>query len=103
MGQCAFVENCEEACFDACTDPADPGGDGCDHTVNGIYACGVVFVFEANPDYWMTEMDAMAVCSTVLAEYPWECFAQCVAAATCSDPPTPTEAQALADCMTACR
>jgi hypothetical protein len=102
IGDCIFVGNCDASCFNACEDPPDPGGTGCDHTVDGIYGCGVAFPFEANPDYLIPQMDAAAACSGSLSDLPWACYGECVASLPCSDPPTQTEAQAMIDCMNAC-
>jgi hypothetical protein len=102
MGLCGFVEDCEEACFDACIDRPDPGGNGCDHTVHGIYACSVVFIFDVNLPYWIPEMDLMAACTGSMSGEPWDCYGQCVATLTCSDPPTSQEANAMIGCLDAC-
>jgi hypothetical protein len=104
IADCAFVQDCSEPCFTGCDSPEDPGGDGCDHTVHGIYVCGVAFLYDSDPDYyWIPEMDAAAACTGSMSNEPWSCYGHCAASASCSDPPTPDETQALIDCMNACR
>jgi hypothetical protein len=100
MGDCVFVSFCDQACFDACLAPADPGS-GCGSTVHGIYACGVVFIFNENQNLWIPEMDMAAACDS-MTDTPWDCYADCTSTLTCSNPPTPDEAQAMIDCLNAC-
>jgi hypothetical protein len=103
LGDCAYIEDCSEVCFDGCEHPADPGGNGCDHTVHGIYACGVVFIYEENGEFLIPEMDIQAACSGSMSDQPWDCYGDCTGSMTCSDPPTQQEAQAMIECLNACR
>jgi hypothetical protein len=89
MGDCIFVEWCDEGCFDACLDPPSPG-DGCGDIVSSIYDCNIVFVFEGGL-YWVPEMDLQAVCGD-LTDWPWDCYADCV----------PVGCDAMLDCLNAC-
>jgi len=90
---------CDPKCFYACEAPADPGGSGCGHTVYGIYTCGVEFDFTGT-NYWIPEMDEMAVCTTDGRN--WSCDATCVADDVCSDPPTGPQTQTLDNCVNNC-
>jgi hypothetical protein len=74
LGFCAVDDGCDTACFNACLEPADPGT-GCGHTVDGIYECGVIFLFEGSRK-WIPEMDMHATCD--LFEDDWTCYQTCV-------------------------
>jgi len=97
-----FVADCDSASYDACNSPPDPGGAGCGHVTHGIYACGVVFVYDIESEYFIPEMDAMAACNDQLRDWPWACFSDCMAPLTCSEPPTNPESVAMADCCNSC-
>jgi len=99
IGDAVFVDFCDEASFDACLAPADPGS-GCGSAVHGIYACGVVWTF-TDTTFWIPEMDMQAACGS-LTDWPWSCYADCVSNTTCSDPPTQAEANAMIACLNAC-
>ena len=94
MGDCVFFEFCDEACFDDCLAPADPGS-GCGHTVHGIYNCEVTFVFSAT-DYWIPEMDMHEVCD--MFDDDWACYQVCVDS-ECDG--GGSQGQDLIDCMNA--
>jgi hypothetical protein len=100
MDNCAVAQSCDQTCFSGCLTPPDPSGTGCGHTVYQIYSCGVVFVYN-NTNYWVPEMDEIAVCSTDTSTN-WLCYATCATNNPCSNPPTPAQAQALINCMNAC-
>jgi hypothetical protein len=89
MGDCVFVEFCDEGCFDACLDPAAPGT-ACGDTVDAVYACNIVWVFEGNI-YWIPEMDMQAACEG-LTDWPWDCYADCI----------PGGCDPMLDCLNAC-
>lgn len=98
VGDYVFVDFCDEAAIDACLDPGDPGS-GCGSAVNGVYACGVVWVFEGT-DFFIPEMDMQEACGSL--DWTWDCYGDCVGSVTCSDPPTQPEANAMIACLNAC-
>jgi hypothetical protein len=103
MADCVFLTDCAETCFESCMAPPDPGGAGCSHSVHLLYSCGVVFSYTPPvQSYYIPEMDAAAACTGSMSELPWDCYGQCVATLTCSDPPTSQEANAMIGCLDAC-
>ncbi len=100
MDNCAVAQFCDQACFNGCISPSDPGGTGCAHTVYEIYSCGVLFVF-ANTNYYVPEMDEMASCPSDTTN-DWACFAICAADNPCSSPPTEAQSDAIINCLNSC-
>jgi hypothetical protein len=85
-------EACDPEALTDCLDPPAPGT-LCGDVMDGIYACGIVWVFEGNL-YWIPEMDAQATCET-WSSYTtrlWECWAECLEVG-CDD---------LLDCLNTC-
>jgi hypothetical protein len=90
LGDCAIVDFSDEDCFPYCVAPAAPGTT-CGDTVNEIYACNIVWVFEGTP-YWIPELDMQAACEYVLTDWPWDCYADCIPGG-CDD---------MLECLIAC-
>jgi hypothetical protein len=95
LGTCVFDEFCDDACFDDCLAPADPGGTDCGHTVNGIYNCDVIFLF-TDSRLWIPELDMHNVCD--LFEDDWACYQTCIDS-ECDG--GASQGSDLIDCMTA--
>jgi hypothetical protein len=89
MGGCVYEDACDSDCFDGCLNPPSPGY-GCADTVDAIYECGIVWVFN-DTDYFIPEMDMQAACSS-LTDWPWECYADCI----------PGGCDNMLDCLNAC-
>jgi hypothetical protein len=89
LGDCALLESCDEDCTGACLDPPSPGS-GCGVTVDAIYACNIVWVFEGD-EFWIPEMDMQIACE-FLTEWAWDCYADCIPGG-CDD---------MLECLIAC-
>ncbi len=96
---CVFTQDCADDCFDVCRNPPDPGS-GCGGIVHSIYACGLTFDFEEESDYYIPEVDALALCDDW--DKDWECYQDCLDASPCSTPPTPLQQYVLRDCLDSC-
>ncbi|HPQ68276.1 MAG TPA: LamG domain-containing protein [bacterium] len=96
---CVFTQDCDDDCFAVCQNPPDPGT-GCGAIVHPIYACGLTFDFEEEPNFYIPEMDALALCADWNKD--WECYQDCLDVFPCSTPPTPLQQYNLHNCLDGC-
>lgn len=101
MGNAAVKKSCDlDYANHTCCAPDDPGS-GCGQTVHAVYSCKGYWALDEAQNYQIPQMDLQNLCADY-TDWPWDCYATCVANNPCSEEPSEAETQALMSCLATC-